>query len=376
MRMRTRAMALRTRTARRGGGKARSSRTLTAWPGAALLLLAVAILGASCSQTGAPEDDTAFEIVKSYDQEPLHVEVKVDHAKISVADQVSVVLEVTAPESFDLSLPDPTEKLGEFLVADSRTAQPRLVGDGRVLHRRSYVLEPFLAGQYEIPPFTVGGADKPSSTAEEPEPTAERPETIAKRPNIVTEPIAVEVASVLPQGEQRPELKEIAEPVDMPAPWWPWIVGGIALVALVAALFWWRRRKQFERDTVPPPSPHEFAFAELDKLLALGLLEKGEAKLFYLRLSNVLRHYIEDRFGLRAPEQTTEEFLAELQRSQPFAPKHNESLQAFLEHCDLVKFAELQPTREEAETTVALCRKFIGETKQQELSALETVGVS
>jgi hypothetical protein len=349
---------------------------------AAPLLLAVALLGASCSRTGAPEDDAAFEIVKAYDQEPLHVEVKVERAKVSVADRLRVVLEATAPESFDLHLPEPTEKLGEFLVADARSAQPRLVGEGRILHRRAYVLEPFLAGRYEIPPFAVRGADKQSGVAES---AAQRPGKIAEPPEsqaalgeleIVTEAIAVEVVSVVPQGEPQPELKEIAEPVEMPAPWWPWIVGGIGLAALVVALLWWRRRKQLERDAIPPPAPHDVAYAELDKLMALGLLEKGEAKLFYLRLSNVLRHYIEDRFGLRAPEQTTEEFLAELQRGQPFAPKHNESLQAFLEHCDLVKFAELQPTPEEAETSVDLCRKFIGETKQEELSALETVGVS
>jgi hypothetical protein len=98
--------------------------------------------------------------------------------------------------------------------------------------------------------------------------------------------------------------------------------------------------------------------------------------LFYLRLSNVLRHYIEDRFGLRAPEQTTEEFLAELGRGQPFAPAHKELLQSFLEHCDLVKFAELEPTRGEAETAVALCRQFVDETKHEEAPTPELVSTA
>ena len=107
-----------------------------------------------------------------------------------------------------------------------------------------------------------------------------------------------------------------------------------------------------------------------------GLLEKGEAKLFYLRLSNVLRHYIEDRFGLRAPEQTTEEFLVELRQGQPFGSAHKELLQSFLEHCDLVKFAELQPTRGEAETTVALCRRFIDETRYEQSTTPEPVAAT
>jgi hypothetical protein len=323
-----------------------------------------ALLTAACSRSTSPDEATAFEIVKTYEQGPLRVDLKVERSKISVADRLRVVLEATAPESQNVELPGRAEKLGEFAIADSRTIQPRLIEAGRVLHRRSYVLEPFLAGEYKLPPLTVRHKEKqPQATAS--------PET--SNPSISTEEITIAVSSVLPDTEQQPQIKEIADPVEMPAPWWPWAAAGVALAAMLAALWWWRRRKRLEQEAVPPPAPHEVAYHELEKLLAAGLLEKGEAKLFYLRLSNVLRHYIEDRFGLRAPEQTTEEFLAELGRSQPFAPAHKELLQSFLEHCDLVKFAELEPTRREAETAVALCRQFVDETKHEEAPTPEPV---
>ena len=45
-----------------------------------------------------------------------------------------------------------------------------------------------------------------------------------------------------------------------------------------------------------------------------GLIDKGEQKLFYLKISAILRHYVEDRFGMHAPENTTEEFLRDLQK--------------------------------------------------------------
>jgi hypothetical protein len=340
----------------------------TVWLPATLLLLAAFIPG-GCSRNEAEDDAAAFEIVKTYEQGPLRVELKVERPKISVADRVQVILEATAPESSQVELPGRTEKLGEFAVADSRTIQPRLLEDGRVLHRRSYVLEPFLAGEYKIPPLTVRYAGKQPQAAAPPESSTEAVSTEA----ISTEEITIEVASVLPENEQRPQIKEIADPVEMPAPWWPWAAAAVAFAALLAALYWWRRRKRLDQDAVPPPAPHEVAYLELEKLLAAGLLERGEAKLFYLRLSNVLRHYIEDRFGLRAPEQTTEEFLAELGRSQPFAPAHKELLQSFLEHCDLVKFAELEPTPGEAQTAVTLCRQFVDETKRVEVPAPEPV---
>lgn len=328
----------------------------------ATLLLLMALITGGCSRSAAPNDDeTAFETVKTYEQGPLRVELKVERSKISVADRLRVVLEVTAPESQEVELPERSEKLGEFAVAEFRTPQPRLLDDGRVLHGRFYVLEPFLAGEYKIPTLVVRHAQKQSPAA--------GPQKIS------TEEVPIEVTSLLPQNEQQPQIKEIAEPVEMPAPWWPWAVAGVALAALLAGLIWWRRRKRLE-EAVPPPAPHEVAYGELAKLLASGLLEKGEAKLFYLRLSNVLRHYIEDRFGLRAPEQTTEEFLVELRQSQPFGPAHKELLQSFLEHCDLVKFAELEPTRGEAETAVALCRRFIDETKHEEATTLEPVAAA
>ena len=57
---------------------------------------------------------------------------------------------------------------------------------------------------------------------------------------------------------------------------------------------------------------HEMAYARLRALVAEKLVEQGRIKEFYERISGILRHYIEDRFDLHAPERTTEEFLAEL----------------------------------------------------------------
>jgi hypothetical protein len=337
----------------------------------ALGLLAAATLAPGCSRNAVNESE-AFEIVKTYEQGPLRLDLKVEKSKITVADRLRVILEASAPESEEVKLPGRGQKLGEFTVAESNAPQPRLIEGNRVLHQRSFVLEPFLAGEYKIPPFTVRYAPKQSAASGSGAAAGE----VGEPQEISTEEIPIEVASLLAEGEQQPQLKEIADPVDMPAPWWPWVAAAIAAAALLAALLWWRRRKRLEQDAVPPPAPHELAYQELEKLLAAGLLEKGEAKLFYLRLSNVLRHYIEDRFGLRAPEQTTEEFLVELRNSQPFGPAHRERLQAFLEHCDLVKFAEMQPTAGEAETSVALCRRFIDETRHEESTPLETVAAN
>ena len=47
----------------------------------------------------------------------------------------------------------------------------------------------------------------------------------------------------------------------------------------------------------------------LNRLRAQGLIEQGQFEDYYVQLSSIVRHYLEDRFHLRAPEMTTEEFL-------------------------------------------------------------------
>jgi hypothetical protein len=117
------------------------------------------------------------------------------------------------------------------------------------------------------------------------------------------------------------------------------------------------------RATVSLRSAHEIAYEELKRLLAEKLVEQGAVKDFYLRLSHILRHYIEDRFGLHAPERTTEEFLLDLGSTQALIPHHKELLKEFLNHCDMVKFAEHQPSTMEIQQTFDSCKQFIVETE-------------
>ena len=87
---------------------------------------------------------------------------------------------------------------------------------------------------------------------------------------------------------------------------------------------------------------------------------------FTAEVSDILRYYIEDRFGLRAPERTTEEFLVEAGAGLPVGAEQKDILKAFLVHCDLVKFAALEPSSEDVKRTFDTCRDFIDTTKRTE----------
>jgi len=96
------------------------------------------------------------------------------------------------------------------------------------------------------------------------------------------------------------------------------------------------------------------------------LVGAGKIKEFYERISDILRHYIEHRFSLRAPESTTEEFLAELANTEVLPVSEKQRLGEFLKHCDLVKFAKHNPTTQQIQETFDLVKDFIEKTKSDE----------
>lgn len=128
--------------------------------------------------------------------------------------------------------------------------------------------------------------------------------------------------------------------VDVPNPW-IWLWWGLAvLVVAGAVLAWWRWRSRRPAPPVPVTPPHVRA----KEKLADALRFIGDPKVFCTLVADTVRHYLEERFTLRAPERTTEEFLVELQSSRHLLPDQKRSLGEFLQSCDLVKFARFEPT--------------------------------
>lgn len=305
-----------------------------------------AVLALGCGGPVSEPRPAGFEYEKSYHDGGVLVTVKVSRLSITVADRLELVLEAVAPESAGLEWPSVAGRLGEFTVTGANEPPPRLVEGNRVRREGRYELEPFLAGDYEIPPLLI---------------------RLAGGRAIETEPVRIRVASVLPPGDQAPELREIAPPVELggPSPW-VWLLAGAALASLAYAArrLWSRRRFRTRRARKVPP--HERALRELSSLMAEDLIGQGQPKLFYLRVSSILHRYIEERFGWRAPERTTEEFLADLETRQELAARQKELLRRFLEHCDMVKFGAHQPSRREIDETINSCAQFIAETRPAE----------
>jgi hypothetical protein len=104
------------------------------------------------------------------------------------------------------------------------------------------------------------------------------------------------------------------------------------------------------------------ALEALQRLQRQDLIAQQRIEAYYVRLSTILRRYVEWRFHLRAPEQTTEEFLAAVLATGGLIATHRELLGTFLQHCDLVKFAQHRPSSEDMHQAWNSARDFVQQT--------------
>lgn len=112
----------------------------------------------------------------------------------------------------------------------------------------------------------------------------------------------------------------------------------------------------------PSEPPHVKAIKELERIHAEKLWQNGKHKQYYTRITDVVRNYIDERYGINAMEMTTEEIMNDI-REENINERDMERLLRLLEVSDLVKFAKLVPSREDNETLYDNAYYFIEETK-------------
>jgi hypothetical protein len=153
------------------------------------------------------------------------------------------------------------------------------------------------------------------------------------------------------------EFHDIAPPVDyslIPT----WLVFGASFLALsiIGGLVWWflaRRRKR----AVPPQLPRERALAALSA--AANEINTVNPYQFSIRVSDILRHYVTDQYGLPVTRQTSMEFLERMNRAEHFSEDEKRLLADFLNRCDLIKFARYDATPSDSQLLLDEATHFV-----------------
>jgi len=320
-------------------------------------LLALSLVAVAAGPAGAAAQTAAVEgpaARQEHSIEGVRLVLEVDRQELAIDGRVRVIMQLEVAPGRVAALPDLPDRLGRFAVAAQSPAESTSEGGGLVL-RRHYDLEPESVGALTVPPFVIGVRDRQGGDDAVQE--------------IRTDPVPITVTSVVPDGVDYTEPKDIAPPMSLPRPAWPialWaLLGGVA-VAIAAAVLWWRRRGRRAVEVRPQPA-HLLALAELDRLQQAEFGDAERFETFYVRLSAILRRYLGWRFGLRALMQTTEEFVTGLSGAERALAPYRTLLGTLLAGFDLVKFARHRPQRGDMEEALRRVREFVERTADEQV---------
>jgi len=278
---------------------------------------------------------------------PVTVHASVDRSRITIGDPIRYTVEVSAAADTEVIIPVLSGRLGDFSISDFGEL-PTRKENGRVTVARWYTLTTFETGDHLIPAPQVQYRTPGEGLRD-----AEGNEVL------------IGITSLLAEAKDASDIRDIKPPEEVPFDWRPYglAAAAVVLVALLGMGFYYLLNRPRRQRVLPPRPPHEVALAALNKLRARHLIEEGKFENYYVELSWIVRRYLEDRFHLRAPEMTTEEFLSAVASDGRLIPQHRRLLADFLSQADLVKFARHLPTLKDSEAAYAAARRFVEETR-------------
>lgn len=215
------------------------------------------------------------------------------------------------------------------------------------------VVAPFEEGEYELPSLLVlrrnvdGGVDTLCFSG--------------AQLDVKTMPVDTATFKIYPLKKQINypiTLKEVI----------PYLLGGLGVAALIFLLVIVCRRIFNKKQNVVKESEpaHIVALRELEKYRSDKYWSPSHQKAFYSGITDILKNYIDQRFGIDAPEMTTVELFVDLKKCDNITPQMYESLKQLFERADFVKFAKYVASDEENASALPLCVNFITTTYQSQ----------
>ena len=308
------------------------------------------LLGAACilatAGTGRARSVTEQTRMEDLSVPPVQISLTITPATLRLDRDVLLSFHVSAPSEIDVEFPPLDDRLEGFELTSRFTTEPE-PRDGVTSREYRFRLTPLIATTYRLAPMAVTYTDRSTSPAAEGW-CATRPVlfSLAPPPGVDTDG---GIHLPLKPGWIRPSSLAIGACFLAP------------FLVIVAAFVAWRttRRRTDGGQKRQQTSPRELALAELTQLLASEWPERGRLKDFYGELTMIVRRYIERRHAVKAPEQTTEEFLAAASLDSRFGAEVMHRLKGFLEAADLVKFATHRPGAAAVQEAVHAAREYI-----------------
>lgn len=145
--------------------------------------------------------------------------------------------------------------------------------------------------------------------------------------------------------------------------WW-WLLLALSVtIGCLGAIF--MHKKKIVIPLIPqkkPIPPYELAMQQLTALREEKLCDKGHEKEYYTRLIDILRIYIDARFGINAKEMTSTQIIEALNDNVE-TKLPNKYMKQILSIADFVKFAKVRPLPDDNIKAHSLATQFVEDTR-------------
>lgn len=309
---------------------------------------AILLLGLALGLTGNP---VAAQAADAYPQ----VETRVSPTSGTVGDRFHLVITATAPAAGKI------EVLPLFDVQTSWTKLDESVQTGQDASQQKltygYTIVPFETGTFPVPQVALTYFPTPDTSS-----------------TVHSQAVPVQINSVLSGDGSASALRDVKPPSPMPVPAVvTWGLGGLILLLLAALGWWiWRRYSQrLRRFLGQHLSPTELALKNINELEAERLIEQKKTKELYTRLTDTVRSYLHEAFGVSAMDLTSNELLNVMdEKAEEQLPRDVEDyrramarLVELLNEGDMVKFARYMPEPSQCRRALQAGRDIVNFTR-------------
>ena len=284
-----------------------------------------------------------------YLQAQVVVENRLDSTEILIGQQVRFQVKVTADAGQFIEFPRLKGKNlipGVEVVDITSPDTTWLNNNKRICVERTYLLTSFDSALYFLPPMSVVVGGKRYAAS--------------KGIGLKVNTVAVDTTKVDRYYGPRGEVEGVFE-------WrsfWYFmsLLMAVLFVGAMVLIYHSRsHRPMVRRKVLPPPlPPHQVAQQEIEKIKQSGSIARG-GKTYYMELTDVLRTYIEQRFGFNASQMTSSEIIEHLMKVDNAEALRE--LQQIFETADLVKFAKYDTQLNENDANLLKAVSFINSTK-------------
>ncbi len=288
----------------------------------------------------------------------ISVKAAFDTTRILVGDQVNFSVMIDQPADLKLTLPFFKDSLTKNIeILSGPAIDTSGISGNKIRITEKYLVTSFDSGHYRVDPVFAEMVDSKG----------------LKR--YFSDYSYLEVARVkIAPVDTSAKIFDIAAPYRAPLTLGeilPWIL----LALLVSAIIWLivkliKKFKRVKKEEIVPAitePAHVIAFRELEKLKNEKLWQNGETKKYYIRLTEIIRQYLENRFRVNSLELTTSETLEALVKTGFKKDESYNKLRSVLTGADLVKFAKYKPDPAENESVYSNSYDFVSDTKAAEV---------